>query len=228
MIVRKIKTANISTCSLFIISIFFIWGCKNIEKNNTTKQEELPYYNEATFTPRWFSKDHPALDTFHTISPFSLINQDGQIVSNETCKGKIYITDFFFTVCPGICPRMTKNMGELQDFYLKQEEIIFLSHSVTPERDSVPVLKEYAEEKGILSGKWHLLTGDRDEIYKLGRQAYFVEEDLGLERDIDEFLHTENFVLIDQNGHIRGIYNGLNKASLENLKEDISTLLSNS
>jgi protein SCO1/2 len=99
-----------------------------------------------------------------------------------------------------------------------------LSHSVTPEHDSIPVLKEYAEDKGIDSQKWHLVTGDRDQIYKLGRKDYFVEEDLGLEKDIDEFLHTENFVLIDKDKHIRGIYNGLNKTSVSQLIADIKTL----
>lgn len=99
-----------------------------------------------------------------------------------------------------------------------------LSHSVTPERDSVAVLKRYAESKGILSHKWHLVTGTQQEIYKLGRKDYFVEESLGLAKDEDEFLHTENFVLVDGNGHIRGIYNGLNTTSVNQLMADIRAL----
>jgi protein SCO1/2 len=119
---------------------------------------------------------------------------------------------------------MTDNMAILQDEFVDDDDVLLLSHSVTPDRDSVPVLKAYAEEKGILSTKWHLVTGAQNEIYKLGRKDYFVEEDLGYDRDEDEFLHTENFVLVDKQSHIRGIYNGLNKASINQLIADINTL----
>ena len=119
---------------------------------------------------------------------------------------------------------MTDNMGIIQEEFLDDDEVLLLSHSVMPEQDSVSVLKNYAEEKGIVSDKWHLVTGDQQDIYKMGRKDYFVEEDLGIEKDINEFLHTENFVLIDKNRHIRGIYNGLNKTSINQLIEDIKTL----
>lgn len=115
-------------------------------------------------------------------------------------------------------------MGLLQEEFLEDDEILLLSHSVMPVRDSVSVLKNYAEAKGIKSEKWHLVTGERQVIYGLGRNDYFVEEDLGLEKDPDDFLHTENFVLIDKNRHLRGIYNGLNKASLQQLIADVKTL----
>lgn len=134
------------------------------------------------------------------------------------------MTDFFFTVCPGICPKMMANMMDLQNEFLNDNDVLLLSHSVTPERDSVPVLKKYAEDKGIISKRWHLVTGRQEEIYKLGRKDYFVEEDLGLEKEVDDFLHTENFVLIDRKGHIRGIYNGLNKTAVQQLITDIKTL----
>ena len=115
-------------------------------------------------------------------------------------------------------------MAVLQDEFLQDDDVLLLSHSVTPERDSVPVLKEYAESKGVISRKWYLVTGTQQEIYKLGRKDYFVEEDLGLNKEEDEFLHTENFVLVDRDGHIRGIYNGLNQPSINQLIEDIKTL----
>ncbi|MDP5172511.1 MAG: SCO family protein, partial [Bacteroidia bacterium] len=188
---------------------------------NQSRVEALPFYNEATFTPHWISPDDVALDTFHRISPFELTNQEGNIITEETFEGKIYVADFFFAVCPGICPKMTTNMMKLQDEFLEDEDVLLLSHSVTPESDSVPVLKRYADDKGILSHKWHLATGAQQEIYTLGRKDYFVEEDLGLTKKDDDFLHTENFVLIDKNRHIRGIYNGLNKASINQLIADI-------
>ena len=197
-------------------------GPENLEK--TSRVEHLPYYKEASFTPHWFAPNSPELDTFHRISAFQLKNQDGEWISEKTFAGKIYVTDFFFTTCPGICPKMTANMSVLQEAFLNDPEVLLLSHSVTPERDSVPVLKAYAENKDIRSNKWHLVTGSQEEIYKLGRKDYFVEEDLGLEKELDEFLHTENFVLIDKNSYIRGIYNGLNKSSVQQLIADIKNL----
>ena len=208
---------------ILFLAIITLISCKEKSQNNS-RVETLPYYNEATFTPHWITADDEVLDTFHRISPFSLLNQEGEIITEKTFKDKIYVVDFFFTICPGICPKMTANMAELQDEFLEEKDVLLLSHSVTPERDSVPVLKSYAENKGILSHKWHLATGTEKEIYKLGRKDYFVEEDLGLEKEEDEFLHTENFVLIDKDSHIRGIYNGLSKTSVKQLITDIKTL----
>ncbi len=211
-----------SAASMLLI-LFVLSSCS---KRTSVEVEvsALPYYMDATFTPYWMSPDDSTLDDFHKISDFSLTNQEGETITKETLSDKIYIADFFFTICPGICPKMTANMALLQEEFKNDEDVMLLSHSVTPVRDSVPVLKAYADKKGIKSNKWHLLTGDRHEIYSLGRTDYFIEEDLGLERDIDEFLHTENFVLIDKNQHIRGIYNGLNKASLRQLVKDVKVL----
>ena len=198
-------------------------ACKQKETSDS-RVETLPYYNESTFTPQWISSNDDTLTSFHKISPFSLVNQDGENITEKTFEDKIYVADFFFTSCPGICPKMTANMNILQEEFLKDDDILLLSHSVTPEKDSVLVLKRYAEAKGVVSNKWHLVTGSQQEIYKLGRKDYFVEEDLGVEKGVDEFLHTENFVLIDKNSHIRGIYNGLNKTAISQLIADIKTL----
>lgn len=211
-----------SNTVLFLLIISLL-ACKESQQNNS-RVTTLPFYNEATFTPRWLSPNDEVLDTFHRISPFQLLNQEGDTITEKSFADKIYVVDFFFTICPGICPKMTANMAELQEEFLNDDEVLLLSHSVTPERDSIPVLKRYAEDKGILSKKWHLVTGTQQEIYKLGRKDYFVEEDLGLDKEIDEFLHTENFVLIDKNRHIRGIYNGLNKTAIRQLMADIKTL----
>lgn len=209
---------------LFLLPLLCWIACNEPNKPNKSRVETLPFYDEATFTPHWFSSNDQVLDTFHRISSFSLTNQEGEIITEKTFKNKIYVVDFFFTICPGICPKMTANMMQLQEEFLEDNDVLLLSHSVTPERDSVPVLKSYAEDKGILSHKWHIVTGTQKEIYDLGRLDYFVEEDLGLEKEEGEFLHTENFVLIDKNRHIRGIYNGLNKSSINQLIADIHTL----
>lgn len=202
-----------------------LFGCGQKEKTASTKMV-LPYYSEASFTPNWLTENSDTLKGFHRIPEFNLVNQNGETITKRTVEGKIYVTNFFFTSCPGICPKMTTNMGLIQEAFLKDDEVVLLSHSVTPDFDSVAVLKEYAEKKNVVSGKWHLLTGDRDQIYNLGRNSYFVEEDLGLEKDNDDFLHTENMILVDQNGYIRGIYNGLNQASMTQLIEDIQSLKS--
>ncbi|MEN8879473.1 MAG: SCO family protein [Polaribacter sp.] len=216
------KLYNMKTKILiYWLLLLFLTSCKN---SNKSRVDTLPYYNEATFTPHWISPDNDTLNEFHKISPFKLTNQDGKIITEQTFKDKIYVVDFFFTSCPGICPKMTANMNILQEEFLKDDDILLLSHSVTPEKDSVTVLKRYAEAKDVVSNKWHLVTGSQQEIYKLGRKDYFVEEDLGIEKDVDEFLHTENFVLIDKNRHIRGIYNGLNKTAINQLIADIKTL----
>ena len=183
----------------------------------------LPYFEEASFTPKWISPNSNQLNNFHKIPDFNLVNQHGTTINAKTFENKIYVADFFFTTCPGICPAMTKNMDVLQKEFLEDDEVLLLSHSVTPTIDSVPQLKKYALEHGIQKN-WHLVTGDKQQIYDLGRKFYFVEENLGTSKDLDDFLHTENFVLIDKRKHIRGIYNGLNRSSVRQLITDIKTL----
>ncbi|MFY0653910.1 MAG: SCO family protein [Cyclobacteriaceae bacterium] len=207
----------------FISLAISVLGCE--EKSEKPQQlGQLPYYNEATFTPKWFESIDSIPERFHQIPEFNFQNQLGQTITDKTIKGKIAVVDFFFTSCPGICPKMTANMTKVQQEFLEDDEIQLLSHSVTPEYDSISVLKDYADKNGVVDGKWHLLTGERDKIYELGRYHYFVEEDMGLTKDSEDFLHTENFVLIDQHRYIRGIYNGLNKASIAQLFADIRTL----
>lgn len=186
------------------------------------KQERiLPYYNTADFTPH-FEKEVSA--DFHRIRPFQLIAHTNAPFTEKQMDGKICVADFFFTSCPGICPRMTTNMKMLQDTFLTNHNVLLLSHSVTPVEDDVNTLRKFAKYKKVNANKWLLLTGNKEEIYNLGRKFYFVEEDQGMDRDTSDFLHTENFVLIDKNRHIRGIYNGISLASIQHLIEDIRTL----
>ena len=211
--------------NLLLLLFLIVIGCKeNIKTQEGSRVDVLPFFNEASFTPKWISSKSAALKSFHKIPDFELINQNGEKVTQKTFENKIYIADFFFTTCPGICPMMTISMLKLQEEFKNDTAVLFLSHSVTPTIDSVPKLKEYALENGIIDKKWHLVTGNKKEIYDLGRKFYFVEEDLGEPKGIDAFLHTENFVLIDTNKHIRGIYNSLNRASLAQLMIDVKAL----
>ena len=215
---------------LYILTCVLIISCKSeVKKENvvveeTSRVDHLPYYNDASFTPNWLTPNSEEEEQFHKIPNYKLINQLGDTITENTFEDKIYITDFFFTSCPGICLKMTGNMLKLQEEFMSDSEIVLMSHSVTPSIDSVAVLKAYAEKHDIIDNKWHLVTGDKMEIYDLGRKQYFVENDLGIPKDINDFLHTENFLLIDKNKHIRGIYNGLNRASIAQLITDVKTL----
>ena len=197
-----------------ILCLFTIISCNNNKKR-------LPYYDTADFTSKWEMSNEK---TFHQIRPFKLINQENQPFTERDIEGKICVADFFFTTCPGICLKMTNSMSEIQKEFFNDDEILLLSHSVTPEKDSVPVLKQYAKEKKVDFKRWKLLTGNKNEIYDLGRKYYFVEEDEGVKKGNDVFLHTENFILIDKQRHIRGIYNGLDPNSMQNLISDIKIL----
>lgn len=188
------------------------------------KKARVPYYNDATFTPSW-DPDARELSRLHTIASFNFINQYRKKVSNRTLSGKVYLTDFFFTSCPSICPKLTNTMKLVFDHFKGNSKVLFLSHSVTPRIDSVPRLYAYARKNNILSPQWHFITGDEKEIYEIARKSYFIEEELGLSKSSNQFLHTENFVLIDGKGFIRGIYNGTLEAEVPRIIEDIEALL---
>lgn len=182
----------------------------------------LPYYNDERFTPEWVEAND--INKQHQIGSFALTNQHGITISNQTVSGKIYVVSFFFTSCPGICKDLTKNIRNVQKAFRNDSSVWLLSHSVTPESDSVPVLKAYADRFGMIPGKWHLLTGNRDEVYSLARESYFADEDLGKPQTKDDFLHTENVLLIDKQNHIRGVYKGTSMESINQLIADINLL----
>ena len=201
-------------------------GCDHQPVSNvkTKEPETLPFYASADFSPTWIAAGEHVPDSMHVIPAFSFIDQDGDTISNNTVKGKIYVADFFFTSCPGICPKLTKNLKRVQDSFLLDNDVILLSHSVTPEKDDAPTLNRYAKNYGVQKGKWHLLTGNRDSIYRVARQGYFADEDLGQQRSADDFLHTENMLLVDRKGRIRGIYKGLSPQEMNNMIADIRLL----
>jgi protein SCO1/2 len=193
----------------------------------STTEQEVPFYSSPDFTPLWLSSGSFNPDTLHKINTFSFINQNSQTITSETFKNKIYVANFFFTICPSICPRMTANLQKVAEAFKDDPNVLFISHSVTPEIDSVQKLQEYGDEHGIDATRWHLITGKTEDIYTLARQSYFVEEEIGFTRDNKEFLHTEHFILVDEQGHIRGLYNGTLELEAERLIKDIRLLRSN-
>ncbi|WP_338871592.1 SCO family protein [Spirosoma sp. SC4-14] len=207
-----------SANSLLALIIFFV-AC---QKEST---QRLPYYNTPDFTPIFVQSEADLTAKVpHIIGRFSFTDQHGVSISQHDIEGKIHVADFFFTSCGVICPRMTKHMQLVEKAFPNAADVVLLSYSVTPWIDSVGRLKSYCQTNHIQSKNWHLLTGNKSEIYQLARQSYFAEEELGFSKDSTEFLHTEHFLLIDKHKRIRGIYNGTLELEMQQLIADIKTL----
>jgi len=203
-----------SGLSAIILYLFF---------NALTPRKILPIYQPAEVSFELVDSSLQHVKKYHKIADFKLTNQNGESISQRDYQNSIYIADFFFTTCPSICPIMTNNMVDLQQFILKDENIKLLSFSVTPEIDSVAQLKKYAQEKGVIDAKWNLLTGDKKEIYSLARKSYFVVKDDG-DGGPHDMIHTENFVLVDPDKRIRGYYDGTSRTAMDSLKHDLVIL----
>ena len=191
---------------------------------NLPNKDELPVLGAQDFSPELVDAQLENSKSEHLVSDFKLINQNGKTITQDTYANKIYVTDFFFTRCPSICPIMSNHMEELQETFRNNDDVMFLSMSVTPELDSVPVLKKYAERHGAIDSKWNITTGDKSHIYNLARKSYFAVVDYG-DGGLQDFIHTPNFVLVDQQKQIRGVYNGTATDDIELLKKDIVSLL---
>lgn len=191
---------------------------------NALKPEAiLPVYQPADFNPELVDSTLHYVKKYHTIDDFSLVNQNGEIVTEADYHNKIYIADFFFTTCLTICPLMTKNMVDIQERIMNDEDVLLLSHTVTPEIDSVAQLKKYAIEKGVVDRKWNLVTGDKKQIYDLARKSYLAVKDFQSAGPFD-MIHTENFILVDKERRIRGTYNGTSPEEMERLMKDLELL----
>lgn len=190
---------------------------------NDTSKKPLPIYNPSNFNPELVDKSLRNSNKYHTVSDFELINQNGKTITQNDYKDKIYVTDFFFTSCKTICPIMTNNMAKLQEEFINDNDIMFLSLSVTPEIDNVSVLREYATNKGVIDSKWNVTTGSKKHIYKLARKSYFAVVEKG-DGGLQDFIHTPNFILIDKKKQIRGIYDGTNNDDIKQVIKDIRTL----
>lgn len=159
----------------------------------------------------------------HKVKDFELINQNGETITQNNYKDKIYVADFFFSSCPTICPIMTNNMAKIQKEFIEDKDILLLSLSVTPKFDSVPKLKEYATKNGVLDAKWNVTTGDKKHIYELARKSYFAATDSG-DGGEEDFIHTSSFVLVGKNKQIRGVYDGIDDDEIQRLINDIKIL----
>ncbi|MGB5459037.1 MAG: SCO family protein [Eudoraea sp.] len=191
--------------------------------NALQPKKVLPVYQPADFNSELVDSTLVHVKKYHTIADFSLTNQNGETITQDFYKNKIYVADFFFTTCPTICPVMTENMVYLQSKIANDKDVLLLSHSVTPDIDSVAQLKKYALEKGVNDKKWNLVTGDKKHIYELARKSYLAVKTDGDGGPFD-MIHTENFILIDKDRRIRGTYDGTNKEEMDKLLQDLEVL----
>jgi len=216
--------------SYFIFCLIVLVACNNATNNNTEQIKDslftLPFFNQPDWTPEWIGEIDSAYKNIHIIPSFSFLDQNGKVVDENLVNGKIYVANFFFTKCRNICPKMTNNMRLLQEAFKNDTSILLLSHSVTPETDNVMVLNKYALDNKVDAAKWHLLTGDKKAIYSLAKQQYFAGDTVGYYQSGNEFLHTENFILVDQHRRIRGVYNGTLPVEINRIIEDIAILKS--
>jgi protein SCO1/2 len=185
-----------------------------------TPEKSLKIFSPRDVNPELVDTTVQHIGYNHTIADFAFTNQNGEVVTQENYKDKIYVADFFFTTCPTICPKMTDNMVWLQEKIKNFPEVMLLSHSVTPDIDNVSVLKEYALEKGVIDSKWNLVTGNKKDIYYIARKSYLAVK-TGKPEDLYDMVHTENFILVDQKRRIRGFYDGTNLDDVKKLYEDI-------
>ncbi|MGV8945891.1 MAG: SCO family protein [Lutibacter sp.] len=202
-----------------VFSVGMIYGIYTL----LTPEKKLPVFNPADVNPKLVDESLIHVRRNHKVADFSLINQNGETITQNDYKDKIYVTDFFFTRCMTICPVMTNNMGKLQEIFKNDDDVKFLSLSVTPEMDSIPILKEYAIKKGVNDAKWNITTGDKKHIYELARKSYFAVIDEG-DGGLQDFIHTENFILVDKKRQIRGFYDGTDSKDMERLTLDVKLL----
>lgn len=200
--------------SVIIISLFY---------NALKPAKSLPIYNPAMVNPELVDSTVQHVSKYHTVADFSFVNQNGQTITQKDYANKIYVADFFFTTCQSICPKMTSNMVDVQKAVANNPNVMLLSHTVMPDIDSVSVLKDYAIKHGVDDAKWNLVTGDKKEIYAMARKSYLAVK-LGKPEELYDMVHTENFVLVDQQRRVRGFYDGTKKEDMARLIDDINWL----
>lgn len=216
------KNTYIYTIAFCAISLVAAWF---LTQNSPIIKPKLPYYGIDKIDFSYQNGKQKIDTTFHKIQDFSFASQTGDSISLKTIENKIYVADFFFVNCPGICVKMAKQMKRVYDVYKNNPNVAILSHTVNPESDSVPVLMEYAKSQGVTNHqKWIFLTGSKPKLYEMARMAYYVTATEG-DGGKDDFVHTEKFVLIDINRDIRGYYDGTNENEVNKMLFDIDILL---
>jgi protein SCO1/2 len=215
-----LKKYGFYTGTFVVFGIVFL----TISMRLLTPKKSLPIFNPSDVNPEMVDSTIQHVKKYHTIADFSFVNQDGKTITQKDYEGKIYIADFFFTTCQTICPIMSDNMVKVQEAIKNNPKVMLLSHTVMPDVDSVPVLKAYAEKKGVIPGKWNLVTGDKKDIYYIARKSYLAVK-TETEGELYDMVHTENFVLVDAQRRVRGFYDGTSSEEITKLLADLEVLL---
>ena len=200
---------------LIIPAVFIGWYFFN--KHEQKPLRTLPYFGQKNSL-----KDGDT--SYHTVKPFCFTSQYNEKVTEETVKEKIYVTDFFFTTCQSICPIMSTELERVYKQFSNREDVLILSHTVSPEEDSINVMMDYAKLHGVKDKKWLFLTGDKKHLYDMARTSYLLNAEEG-NGDEDDFIHTQNFALVDKERHLRGFYDGTDSIDVSRLITDIHLLL---
>lgn len=206
---------NYNWLLILIPVIFIVWYLFREKQDKPLTY--LPY-----FGPKHTLKVNDT--TYHFIPDFEFTNQFNEKVTQTTLKNKIYVTEYFFTTCQSICPVMNTNLERIYKEFMDKPEFMIVSHTVDPEMDTVPVLMEYAKKHGVVSKKWLFLTGEKPKLYDIARKGYLLNAEEGT-GDADDFIHTQNFALIDKEKHIRGFYDGTDSLEINRLIQDVKLLL---
>lgn len=229
------KGKNSFIWTIAIVAIVFLVGATiayfmivEAQEKQKAANEKPKVFNPSDITSKELvDESMQDIKAGHVIAPFAFVNQYGDTITEKDVKGKVYVADFFFTTCPGICVDMSRNLITVQD-KMKDTDFVILSHTVWPEIDTVEVMKKYADKHNAQRGKWHFLTGSKASLYVMARKSYFTLKpaEVGEAGDGDsDFIHTSNFVLIDRLGQIRGYYDGTEMNEVEKMMKDARILL---
>ena len=200
----------------FLLITLFITACQSTDKLPILGNREAVIRNENGL---------PVTDSvYHTVPDFAFVSQYGDTVTNHTLDGKIYVADFFFVTCPTICPKMKTQLKRVYDQFRDNKNVVLLSHTIDPARDSVAVLREFADNLGVKDRQWLFVTGNRDAIYEIGEKSYMVTAQADSTAP-GGLIHSGAFILVDTQKHIRGIYDGTTEEGVDKLMVDIKKLL---
>lgn len=225
---------NVYLCNMkFRIVLFFLLVCAAITiayvmTHDQQSVKTLPIIQPKDVKKEMVDPELLQIGMGHRIGDFTLLNQYGESITLEKVKGKVFVAEYFFTTCGTICPKMTEQMTRVQERFRGNDEVKILSFTVNPDYDTVQVLLEYAQKYGVEKDQWHFLTGSKEELYRLARKSFFVlkpAEAINLGDAGSDFIHTNNFVLVDQQLRIRGYYDGTSISEVNELMEDIELLL---
>jgi len=205
---------------ILLFGIAIISACEGVKK-----PYELPIMGIKQYKDTVINGEKTIDTIYHTIADFEFVDQDSNLVNNETFANQVYVADFFFTTCPTICPKMKQQMLRVYEVYKDNPEVGILSHSIDPKHDTVAVLHDFAHKLGVESNKWHFVTGDQDAIYDLAEQSYMsianADEDAP-----GGYIHSGAFLLVDKQRRIRGVYDGTVPDQVDILINDIKRLIS--